>query len=63
MSQYSNILEDYKGICEASHCNEEAITQINVNVGKFGTIKLNLCYNCTSKFSENKKETKLQQSF
>ena len=37
--------------CEAYDCKRQAITQIDVNVGVFGQINLNLCNLCLPKFS------------
>jgi hypothetical protein len=42
-----------KGICEAYGCFEKATTQINVKVGRLGTIPLDLCTYCVMKFDEN----------
>jgi hypothetical protein len=36
--------------CEAVGCEEPATKQITVNAGKFGTLILLVCKNCTSKF-------------
>jgi hypothetical protein len=38
------------GLCEAVNCYEPASTQITVKVGQKGTITLDLCCNCISKF-------------
>jgi hypothetical protein len=40
-------------ICEAYGCDNRAITQIEVQVGKLGTIPLNLCIACVSLFKVN----------
>jgi len=40
--------------CEALNCSKYATEKINVNVGKYGNITLNLCQNCIHIF---KKET------
>ena len=40
-------------ICEAYGCDNRATTQIEVHVGKFGTIPLNLCIDCISLFEVN----------
>jgi hypothetical protein len=40
-------------ICEAYSCDNQATVQIEVHVGKFGTIPLNLCIDCVSLFEVN----------
>jgi hypothetical protein len=35
-------------ICEAHGCDNRATVQIEVHVGKFGTIPLSLCIDCIS---------------
>jgi hypothetical protein len=37
-------------ICEAHGCDNRATVQIEVHVGKFGTIPLSLCMDCVSLF-------------
>jgi hypothetical protein len=43
-----------KEICEALGCSQQAIKEITVNAGKFGTISLSLCGNCVGKFVNSK---------
>jgi hypothetical protein len=40
-------------ICEAHGCDNRATVQIEVHVGKFGTIPLSLCIDCISLFEVN----------
>jgi hypothetical protein len=40
-------------ICEAHGCDNRATVQIEVPVGKFGTIPLGLCIDCVSLFEVN----------
>ena len=39
--------------CEAYGCDNRATVQIEVQVGKLGTIPLNLCIDCVSLFEVN----------
>ncbi len=39
-------------LCEALGCGACATQQIEINVGKFGTLTLSVCINCVSKFTE-----------
>ena len=40
-------------ICEAYGCDNRATIQIEVQIGKLGTIRLNLCIDCVSLFEVN----------
>jgi hypothetical protein len=41
-----------KNICDAFGCFAEATKEIEVQVGKQGTISLHLCENCVAKFQD-----------
>jgi hypothetical protein len=41
-----------KKLCEAFDCAEEATVKIEVQVGHKGTLSLDLCKKCVSKFKE-----------
>jgi hypothetical protein len=43
---------DNRKLCEAFDCYEYATNEIEVQVGKLGLIKLNICNYCISKFTE-----------
>jgi hypothetical protein len=43
-----------KQICHAFGCSQHASKKINVDVGRFGTISLSLCENCSGKFVNSK---------
>jgi hypothetical protein len=47
-------VSDTPAICEAYGCNNLAINQVNVNVGRHGIVELNLCKNCAPEFYEQK---------
>ena len=42
--------------CEAYGCNNKATKQLTVNVGRHGSIDLNLCGSCIPAFDEEGKE-------
>jgi hypothetical protein len=42
-----------KNICEAFGCFAETTTNIEVQVGKEGTISLHLCESCVAKFQDS----------
>lgn len=42
-----------KLLCDSNGCSREATTEIEVNVGELGIIKLNLCENCIPKFKQS----------
>lgn len=42
-----------KSICDGFGCDKEATIEVTANVGKLGTIDLNLCENCISKFRKS----------
>jgi hypothetical protein len=52
MSQFPFVATTNK-ICEAHGCDNQATVQIEVQVGKFGTIPLSLCIDCVSLFEVN----------
>jgi hypothetical protein len=39
-----------KNLCDGNGCSRESTTEIAINVGELGIIKLNLCENCIPKF-------------
>ena len=43
---------DNKNLCDGIGCSKEATTEMEVNVGELGVIKLNLCENCKPKFKQ-----------
>jgi hypothetical protein len=42
-------------ICEANYCSKKAISEIKLDVGKFGQISLYLCDECIPKFDRKSK--------
>ena len=40
-------------LCDGNGCSRESTTEIEVNVGELGIIKLNLCENCIPKFKQS----------
>ena len=46
-------------ICEAYGCGNRATTQIEIQVGKLGTIPLNLCIECVSLFECNQDKNRV----
>jgi hypothetical protein len=53
-----NIFNPANGICEAHNCGNGATIQIEVHVGKFGTIPLSLCMDCVSLFEVNRDKSR-----
>ena len=54
-----------KNLCDGNGCSRESTTEIEVNVGELGIIKLNLCENCKPKFkrSFNNENNKIADDF
>jgi hypothetical protein len=50
MSQVNRPIQINKNLCDCNGCNRDATTEIEVNVGELGIIRLNLCKNCIPKF-------------
>jgi hypothetical protein len=48
-------------ICEAYGCFRKATTKISVRVGQLGTIPLDLCTDCMSKFDQVPPKADLKQ--
>jgi hypothetical protein len=42
-----------KNLCDGNGCSRESTTEIEVNVGELGIIKLNLCEVCRPKFKQS----------
>jgi hypothetical protein len=42
-----------KILCDCNGCSRTETTEIEVNVGELGIIKLNLCENCIPKFKQS----------
>jgi|SRR5215203_5841885 len=53
MSQATKHIQINKNLCEGNGCSRTATTEIEVNVGELGIIKLNLCENCIPKFKQS----------
>jgi hypothetical protein len=53
VSQATKPIEINKNLCDCNGCSREATTEIGVNVGELGIIKLNLCENCIPKFKQS----------
>jgi hypothetical protein len=53
MSQDTKPTQFNKNLCECNGCTRVATTQIEVDVGDLGIIKLNLCENCIPKFQQS----------
>jgi hypothetical protein len=53
MSQDTRPPQVNKNLCDCNGCSRGATTEIEVNVGELGIIKLNLCENCIPKFKQN----------
>jgi hypothetical protein len=53
MSQDIDSAEVNKNLCDGNGCIRKATTEIEVNVGELGVIKLNLCENCRPKFIQS----------
>jgi hypothetical protein len=56
MSSYNKKTELNNPICEAAGCFTRATVEIEVRVGHKGTLPLNLCEKCVSKFQEGDNE-------
>jgi hypothetical protein len=52
-SQTGQSTQVNKNLCDCNDCSRTATTEIEVNVGKLGIIKLNLCENCIPKFEQS----------
>jgi hypothetical protein len=50
MSEIIKVHDNYKQSCDADSCEAEATEQIEIRVGKHGSVILSLCKNCVSKF-------------
>jgi hypothetical protein len=59
MSQDTEPTQVNKNLCDCNGCSRGAITEIEVNVGELGIIKLNLCENCIPKFKQSITKTGL----
>jgi hypothetical protein len=59
MSQDTEPIQVNKNLCDCNGCSREAITEIEVDVGELGIIKLNLCENCIPKFKQSITKTGL----
>ncbi|MDN5846428.1 MAG: hypothetical protein L0H53_09160 [Candidatus Nitrosocosmicus sp.] len=46
----SNDKSYYKDLCEALECHNHAKNKINLNAGKYGNIKVNVCDDCLPLF-------------
>lgn len=46
-NEYDN--QDNKEVCNAFDCSKEATHSVELDVGKFGTIVVNLCSSCSEK--------------
>jgi hypothetical protein len=57
-SQIGQSTQVNKNLCDCNDCSRTATTEIEVNVGKLGIIKLNLCENCLPKFKQSTVEEK-----
>jgi hypothetical protein len=53
MSQDTQPTQVNKNLCDCNGCSLAATTEIEVNVGELGIIKLNLCENCIPKFKQS----------
>jgi hypothetical protein len=51
LSQDTKPTQVNKNLCDCNGCSREATTEIEVNAGELGIIKLNLCENCIPKFN------------
>ena len=50
-SNANNEIQGYNSICQGYDCLQNAIVEVNVRVGKFGTRSFKLCSTCAQKFS------------
>jgi hypothetical protein len=53
MSQDTKPNQINKNLCDCNGCSREATTEIEVNVGELGIMKLNLCEGCKPKFNQS----------
>jgi hypothetical protein len=53
MGQISKFTQVNKNLCDGNGCSRAATTEIEVNVGELGIIKLNLCENCIPRFKKS----------
>jgi hypothetical protein len=53
MSQDTQPIQVNKNLCDCIGCSRTPTTEIEVNVGELGIIKLNLCRNCIPKFKQS----------
>ena len=53
MSQVTKPIQINKNLCDCNGCSRDATTEIEVNVGELGIIRLNLCKNCIPKFKQS----------
>lgn len=51
-SQTYDDLLNQRITCNAAGCQEIGSIELNVNAGKFGTVKLFVCATCVGKFTE-----------
>lgn len=51
-SQTYDALLNQRITCNATGCQEIGIIELEVNAGKFGTVKLFVCPNCVGKFTD-----------
>ena len=51
-SQTYDSLLNQRITCNAAGCQEIGSIELDVNAGKFGTVKLFVCPNCVGKFTE-----------
>lgn len=52
MSQDTQPTHVNKNSCDCNGCTRAATTEVAINVGELGIIKLNLCENCIPKFNQ-----------
>jgi hypothetical protein len=53
LSQDTRPTQVNKNLCDCNGCSRGASTEIEVDVGELGIIKLNLCDNCRPKFKQS----------
>jgi hypothetical protein len=58
MSNNSITKEINKDICNAFGCSQEATEKVNIDVGIFGTITLDVCQFCINKFQKKERSQK-----
>lgn len=52
--QPNNLSQNDNPICDGFGCNKKFALKIDVNVGRFGNIILQLCDSCLAKFNNDK---------